>query len=80
MSKDRETTDSTSVGGGNNNAGSNLRFRNQSPSTNQRRSRERERIDKETNKDLSSGQSALNQSAEMTVDHMDFDDSRVTGK
>lgn len=80
MSKDRETTDSTPGGGGINNTGSNMRFRNQSPSTNQRRSRERERIDKEANKDLSIGQLTLNQSAEMTVDHMDFDDSRVTGK
>lgn len=72
MSRDRETTnDSTPGPPGIVSSASNIRFRNQSPST--RRSRERERIDRDT-KDHS-----LNQSLDMTADHIDtyHDESRI---
>lgn len=75
MSRDRESTNDATPGPGIVSSTSNIRFRNQSPSTSHRRSRERERIDRvDINKDLS-----LNQSAEMTVDHIDtyHDDSRM---
>lgn len=74
MSRDRESSDSSAVG----NPGNNSRYRNQSPST--RRSRERERIDKDQAKEIVIAQSTLN-SSDMTADHMDtFDDSRVSGR
>lgn len=70
MSRDREG-DSTPAGIVSSN--SNIRFRNQSPSANQRRSRERERVD--SSKDLNQ---TLNQSSDMTVDHMEvYDESRL---
>lgn len=63
MSRDRETTNDSTPGPGIVSSASNIRFRNQSPSATHRRSRERERIDRDTAKDHS-----LNQSAEMTAD------------
>lgn len=66
MSRDRETTNESTPGPGIVSSSSNIRFRNQSPSTSHRRSRERERIDRDTAKDHS-----LNQSLDMTVDHVD---------
>ena len=70
MSRDRETPNESSPGIVS--SASNIRFRNQSPSA--RRSRERERIDRDTIKDHS-----LNQSLDMTADHIDtyHDDSRM---
>jgi hypothetical protein len=74
VSRDRETKNDATPGPGIVSSASNIRFRNQSPSTSQRRSRERERIDRDTTKDHS-----LNQSVEMTADHVDtyHDDSRM---
>lgn len=74
VSRDRETTNDSTPGPGIVSSTSNIRFRNQSPSASHRRSRERERIDRDPNKDHS-----LNQSAEMTADHVDayHDESRM---
>lgn len=74
VSRDRETTNDSTPVPGIVSSSSNLRFRNQSPSTSHRRSRERERADRDTTKDHS-----LNQSAEMTADHIEsyHDDSRM---
>lgn len=73
MSRDRETTNDSSTAAPGIAASSNIRFRNQSPSASHRRSRERERVDRDTPKDHS-----LNQSADMTADQLDFhDESRL---
>lgn len=74
MSRDRETTNDSTPGPGIVSSTSNIRFRNQSPSASHRRSRERERVDRDTNKDHS-----LNQSVEMTADHIEtyHDESRI---
>lgn len=73
MSRDRESADNT--GGGVVNSSS--RYRNQSPSTTHRKSRERERLDKDQS--IISEQSTLN-AADMTADHTDiFDESRGSG-
>lgn len=74
MSRDRETTNDSSPAPAPGIVSSNIRYRNQSPSTSYRRSRERERIDRDTTKDLS-----LNQTVEMTADHIDsfHDESRI---
>lgn len=78
MSRDRETADGAGVGGGAVNSSSNIRYRNQSPSTTHRKSRERERLDKDQSN--VSEQSTLNAS-DMTADHTDiFDESRGSGK
>lgn len=66
VSRDRETTNDATPGPGIVSSTSNIRFRNQSPSASHRRSRERERIDRDTAKDHS-----LNQSLDMTVDHVE---------
>lgn len=66
MSRDRESTDSGTPGPAIVTP-SNLRYRNQSPSTTaQRRSRERERIATRDGKD------SLNQSLDMTADHTEI--------
>lgn len=74
VSRDRESTNDSTPGPGIVSSASNIRFRNQSPSTSHRRSRERERIDRDTTKDHS-----LNQSVEMTADHVEgyHDESRM---
>lgn len=67
MSRDREfESSSTPV------TSSNIRFRNQSPSTTQRRSRER---DREQMKEINS---SINQSTEMAGEIDTFDGSRMT--
>ena len=77
VSRDRETTDSASGVAGAVNTSSNIRFRNQSPSTTHRKSRERERLDKDQN---TTSESTLNAS-DMTADHTDvFDESRGSGR
>lgn len=53
---------------------SNIRFRTQSPSTTNRRSRERERSDREQIKDFNS---TMNHIADMGVEAENFDDSRM---
>lgn len=74
MSRDRETTSESTPGPGIVSSASNIRFRNQSPSTSHRRSRERERSDRDITKDHS-----LNQSVEMTADHVEsfHDESKI---
>lgn len=75
MSKDRDSGDSASGGGG-------LRFRNQSPSSN-RRSRDRERTaDKRApGKDRDIDASTMLISNEVAIDHSEFlDDSQLSGK
>jgi hypothetical protein len=65
VSRDRESAaDSGTPGPTITTASSNIRFRNQSPTTTHRRSRERERIARD-------GKDSLNQSLEMTADHLD---------
>jgi hypothetical protein len=65
VSRDRESTaDSSTPGPQITSQSSNIRFRNQSPSTSNRRSRERERINRD-------GKESLNQSLDMTADHLD---------
>lgn len=64
MSRDRESTTDSGTPGPAIVTPSNIRFRNQSPSTAQRRSRERERVGRD-------GKDSLNQSLDMTVDHAD---------
>lgn len=72
VSRDRETTNDTLPASGN--VSSNNQFRNQSPSTCHRRSRERERIERDISKEHT-----LNQSVEMTADHIDtfHEESRI---
>lgn len=72
MSRDRETSNEATPGPGIVSSASNIRFRNQSPSASHRRSRERERIDRDTAKDHT-------QTIEMTADHVDsyHDESRL---
>lgn len=74
MSRDRETTNDSTPAPGIVSSASSIRFRNQSPSTSHRRSRERERVDRDAAKDHS-----LNQSLEMTADHIEsyHDESRM---
>lgn len=74
VSRDRETTSESTPGPGIVSSASNIRFRNQSPSTSHRRSRERERSDRDIAKDHS-----LNQSVEMTADHVEsfHDESKI---
>lgn len=72
VSRDRETTNDSTPAPGIVSTG-NVRYRTQSPSTSHRRSRERERIDRDTTKDHS-----LNQSVEMTADQIEvYDESRM---
>lgn len=73
MSRDREAANDSTPGQGIVSSASSIRFRNQSPSTSHRRSRERERIDRDV-KDHS-----INQSVDMTADHIEtfHDESRL---
>lgn len=65
VSRDRESTTDSGAPGPAIVTPSNLRYRNQSPSTAQRRSRERERVGRD-------GKDSLNQSLDMTADHTEI--------
>lgn len=70
MSRDREFDSPNDAG-----RSSNIRFRNQSPSTTNRRSRERERSDRDQSKDFNS---TMNQSSGDMGAEECFEDSRMT--
>jgi hypothetical protein len=70
VSRDREFDSSNEP-----NRASNIRFRTQSPSNTTRRSRERERTDRDQMKEFNT---SLNQSADLGMDSETFEDSRMT--